>query len=164
MQRYFAETMDAADETSVPPAQDYTTANGAQYVQNSYGYPPPTSAFAIDQSLQMPDGVDDYAANQNKNVAQRQGNSTSSLPEQNGTDDVDPRINSTNNSTGHPSISTSAQIALNPSTKRKSPDDSQDIPALGEPLSGRKRSKVSRACDQCRRKKVGSQLGFGRKC
>lgn len=155
MQRFFQQAMEAAEEAGVAPTQEYTADNNAQYVQNSYGYPPPSSTFAIDQSLQMPESVEEYSVDNVADHGQRQENGTSPLPEQNGTDSVtNSHVNPTPTSTALPVTPAQAQTSFNPSTKRKSLDDTHEIPAVGESQSGRKRSKVSRACDQCRRKKV----------
>jgi len=152
MQKIFPQTMEAVDESNIVPMPGYMTDNGAHYVQNNYGYPAPSNTFAIDQSLQMPEGVEEYVSNGIVNRDQRQENGTSSLPDENGTDDM---INSNVHSTSIPTTlpTTQTQIATNTSLKRKSPDDTQEI-STTDPQSGRKRSKVSRACDQCRRKKV----------
>ncbi|KAK5946854.1 hypothetical protein PMZ80_000998 [Knufia obscura] len=139
--------MEAAEEGGAAPEQQYSEAGNAHYAGTQYDFPVDANEYTnIEQAL-------DTSAN----AGTSKGNHGSSLggymtmPVQNGHTDV-LRADSNTSTSLHTAIAPPT-TPLNPATKRKSPEDaSQTTPAGGDP--SRKRSKVSRACDQCRKKKV----------
>lgn len=146
MQRFIEEDMEASEDTDVPPGQ-YSEAGAAQYPGAAYDFTPDANEYiAIDQSL---DTSPPYQTTDPKINDANLGNHMA-IPSQNGHVDAmhaAPGLNSHTNATPQ------STTALNPSTKRKSPEDPAEIAHIGGD-SKRKRSKVSRACDQCRKKKV----------
>lgn len=146
MQRFIEEEMEVSEDTDVPPGQ-YSEAGAAQYAGAAYDFPSDGNEYiAIDQSL---DTSPPYQTNDPKINDANLGNHMA-LPSQNGHVDAmhpTPGLNS------HANATPQSTTPLNPSTKRKSPEDTAETAHVGGD-SKRKRSKVSRACDQCRKKKV----------
>lgn len=142
--------MEAAEETGVHPGAGYPNIEHAQYDNSQYGFAQDTNAFPIDQNLDM---SVNFASNDGKNQDESLSGNHMSLTGQNGHAGVMGSHHGSTNTTSSLTTATQPQTPLNPSTKRKSPEDiSENTPAGGD--SRRKRSKVSRACDQCRKKKV----------
>lgn len=149
MQHFLSQAMEAADEADMHPVQGYSNMGHAQYDNPQYGFAQDTN-FPIDQNLEMPVG---FVSNDSKNQHEGLGNSHVSISGQNGHGGVMRSHQGSTNTSGSLTTATQPQTPLNVSTKRKSLEDNTDnTPAGGD--SRRKRSKVSRACDQCRRKKV----------
>lgn len=151
MQKFFAEIMDVIEETSIPPGQQYSDAAGAQYGGTQYDFQADTNDFSsIDQNLEMPapypsTKVESHDVNVRNHMA---------IPVQNGQDDT-MNVHTTIVDSSPSLHNSSAQPApsSDPSSKRKSPEGPADVTSIGGD-SKRKRSKISRACDQCRKKKV----------
>ena len=150
-QSILQETMEAAEEAGAAPEQQYSEVGSAHYAGTQYGYPPDANDFTnIDQTLDAAThpptskeshgpGLGDYmnisVQNGHAEVLDADSNMSASL----------------HNATVPPAT------PLNPATKRKSPEDASGATPGGSD-SKRKRSKVSRACDQCRKKKVNKPL------
>jgi hypothetical protein len=144
--------MEAAEEIGAPPEQQYSEVGSAHYVGAQYDFPADANEFTnIDQAL----GMSANGSTDKDSHGPSLGNYMN-VPAQNGhVDGVGANLESTNtslhNATGPPAT------PLNPATKRKSQEDASEGTAAGSDPK-RKRSKVSRACDQCRKKKVNNPL------
>lgn len=150
MQNFLSQAMEAAEESELHPVQGYPNIEHAQYDNSQYGFAQETNSFPIDQNLEM---AVNFVSSNGKNHHEGLGNNHMSLAGQNGHGDVMRSHQGSTNTTGSITTTTQPQTPLSASTKRKSPEDNtENTPAGGD--SRRKRSKVSRACDQCRRKKV----------
>lgn len=149
MQSFLSQVMEAAEESELHPVQGYPNIEHAQYDNSQYGFAQ-DSNFPIDHNLEM---SVNYMSNNGKNQTEGLGRNHMSITAQNGHGGVMRSHQGSTNTSGSLTTTTQPQTPLNVSTKRKSPEDNTDnTPAGGD--SRRKRSKVSRACDQCRRKKV----------
>lgn len=141
MQRFVHDAMDVADDVEGASGH-YSESGNAPYATGSYGFPPDANDYiAIDHTL---DTSTNFQAADNKllqgiTLADQNGHATGMHA--NGSHDTRDETTGDRN------------VPLNASNKRKSPEGHID----SAPMSGdskRKRSKVSRACDQCRKKKV----------
>lgn len=147
MQRFIQDAMEVAGATSDPPGQ-YAEHPGAQYSDNAYDFSADANQYiAIDQNL---DSSPSFHATDVRSSEAHLANHVA-IHDQNGhqhiiTQQADPQTQGDN--------ITTPTTPLNPGKKkRKSQEDiSETGPAVGD--SKRKRSKVSRACDQCRKKKA----------
>lgn len=143
--------MEAATEAGAPPEQQYSEVGNAHYAGAQYGYPTDANEFTdIDQSLDVSSSITASRKSRDPNV----GNYMT-MPVQNGHADV--LGADTNTSTSLHNATATPPAPLNPATKRKTPEDGSDAMNAGGDLK-RRRSKVSRACDQCRKKKVNKPL------
>lgn len=141
--------MEAAEESELHPVQGYPNIEHAQYDNSQYGFAQDPN-YPIDHNLEM---SVNYVSNDAKSQNEGLGNNHMSISGQNGHGGVMRSHQGSTNTSGSLATTTQPQTPLNASTKRKSlEDNTENTPAGGD--SRRKRSKVSRACDQCRRKKV----------
>ena len=147
MQQFIHENMDTTDNNGGAPTH-YSEAEGASYAGPiAYDYPADTSEYiAIDHNLEA---STNYGTGEK--LLRDSLDGSTALPDQNG-HDVGLSANGAVNAHFEP-ITTQDGAGLNAPAKRKSPDDQLES-AFAAGDSKRKRSKVSRACDQCRRKKV----------
>lgn len=138
--------MQVGEDTGVPPGQ-YAEAGAAQFPGAPYDFPSDANDYiAIDQTL---DTEPSYQTTDPK-INDATLSSHVGIPRQNG------HVSSIPSSTdlgSHNGATPQSTTPLNPPTKRKSLEDGSEIIQVGGD-SKRKRSKVSRACDQCRKKKV----------
>ena len=150
MQRFLKETMEAAEVAGGRQGQQYSEAGNAHYVAAQYGFQADANDFTnIDQTLGMSTNPAIGKGDHDPNIG-----SYLTMPVQNGHVDVlGPGSNIT---ASRLNVSTST-TPYTPGTKRKSLEDVMEVTPLGGD-SKRRRSKVSRACDQCRKKKVNKQL------
>lgn len=151
MQNFLSQAMEAAEDTGVHPGQGYANIEHAQYDNSQYGFAQDSHPFPIDQNLDM---SVNFASGDGKNQDEGLGANHISLRAQNGHGGVMASHNGSTNTSTSLATATQPQTPHNQPTKRKSPEQtSENDPAAGGD-SRRKRSKVSRACDQCRKKKV----------
>lgn len=143
--------MEAAEDAGAAPEQQYSEVGSAHYAGAQYGFPPDATEFtSIDQTLD--------ASTRPPTSKESHGPSLGNymtMSVQNGHADVlgaDSNMSSSLHNAAMPPAT-----PLNPATKRKSPEDASEATPGGSD-SKRKRSKVSRACDQCRKKKVNKPL------
>lgn len=155
MQNFLSQAMEAADDADLHPGQGYTNIEHAQYDNSQYGFAQDAHPFPIDQSLEI---SVNFAPSDGKGQNEGLGNTHMSMSEQNGHSAAMRSHQGSTNTSGSLTTITQPQTPLNTATKRKSPEDTLDSTLAGGD-SRRKRSKVSRACDQCRRKKVYFDLG-----
>lgn len=141
MHQYLHEMMEVSEDVEGTPGH-YSESGGAQYAAAAYGFPSDGNEYiAIDTTL---DASTSFPSADNKllqgiSIADQNGHAT--------TIHTNGELNTADDHAGERSVS------LNIPTKRKSPDvHPESAPMSGD--SKRKRSKVSRACDQCRKKKV----------
>lgn len=150
MQHFLSQAMEAAEDAGLHPVQGYSNIEHAPYDNSQYGFAQDTHPFPIDQNLEM---SVNFVSNDTKNQDESLVSSHMSLSGQNGHGGAMRSHHGSTNTSASLTTTTQPQTPLNAPTKRKSPDGTtENTPAGGD--SRRKRSKVSRACDQCRRKKV----------
>lgn len=150
MQRFLQETMEAGENPGGPPEQQYAEVGGAHYSAAQYGFPADANEFTnIGQTL-------DVSANAARRKETHDPNLENymTMPVQNGHTEV--LGANPNPSTSLHNATASPATPFNPGTKRNSPEDTVETTPMGSDQK-RKRSKVSRACDQCRKKKVNKQ-------
>jgi hypothetical protein len=137
-------TLDLQDESDMGPNNNYQPNHPAQYPQAAYSFSRGPSNFAVDQGMSM---VENFTHGIQPNLNQMDN----TMQESNGHAQSH---SITSNPPGMAPPQTPLQQSFSsPAGPRVSMDGSQDLTNAGEG-SKRKRSKVSRACDECRRKKV----------
>ena len=139
-------TLDLQDESDMGPNNNYQPNYPAQYPQAASSFSRSSGNFAVDQGMSM---VENFTHGIQPNLNQMD----STLQESNGHAQGHGMSISTSNAPGMAPPQTPLQSFSSPTGPRVSMDSSQDLTNAGE-ASKRKRSKVSRACDECRRKKV----------
>lgn len=141
MQRFIHEAMDVADEVEGASGH-YSEPGSAQYNTATYGFPSDANEYiAIDHTL---DASTSFPATDNKLLQ------AITLANQNGHAAA---IHTNGGLDARDEDTSDRHVSLNAPSKRKSPEGHiESAPMSGD--SKRKRSKVSRACDQCRKKKV----------
>lgn len=139
---------DGGDQPDLGPNQPYPSAGQPQFPQPQYPYHTTSEYPSLDQDLSM---SDTYGAPTQQNIASQLQEAAANAP-RNG--DVNAMSVNTNGaaSAGMAPPQTPHQTGFSPTGGRASVDETPD-PAEAT-SSKRKRSKVSRACDECRRKKV----------
>lgn len=145
----FVCAMDLGEQSEMNPNPSFRGENQSQFPPQ-YSYSQGPAAFSIDQDINM--GADSFAAtvqaHANASLDPSPGNSGSAQSAQS--------INTSPVGINAPGMAPPPQNAhhpYSPSGARPSIDDGQDGGLSGGDPK-RKRSKVSRACDECRRKKV----------
>lgn len=160
MQNFLSQAMEAAEDAGLHQGQGYANIEHAQYDNSQYGFAQDTNQFPIDQNLDI---AVNFAASDAKDQDEGLGNNHMSLSAQNGHAGVMGSHHASTNTSTSLATATQPQTPLNPSTKRKSPEEIPENTPIGGD-SRRKRSKVSRACDQCRKKKVGLRVTLEQNC
>lgn len=141
--------MESRDQSEVVPNQTYHADNQPHFAHSQYPYPPASATFSIDQEMTM----DRFSAG-----VQESANNSISEPTTSGADPSN-AVPALTTAIGLPTPGMAPPQAggsqsYSPTGPRESMDDGIDGAAVGGDPK-RKRSKVSRACDECRRKKVG---------
>ncbi len=135
-------TIDLPDDPEIAPTHHFVEAHPAHYQQGAF-YPRGNGSFAADQEMQM-------AQELSHNMQQGVGD---------GTPISAPRIDSQGQNHAIDMSQTPMGPGMGPPHNRQSFSGNQQTAVEGTPGETigdgkRKRSKVSRACDECRRKKV----------
>lgn len=139
-----ANIIDPLDDSEIAPAHQFVPNQAAHYQQNQYPFPRGNGNFAADQDIQM---AQELSHNIQQGVGE--GGPTSA-----------PRNDSHGQNHSMDMSQTSVTPGMGPPHNRQSFSGNQGSAVEGAPDQSmtsdgkRKRSKVSRACDECRRKKV----------
>lgn len=145
--------MEAGDHDR-PASTEYAEPRSAQYIAAAYDFSPDAHrCVAIDQSPNNEAGLrtNDRMASRDKLLVRASNANKNGHTHVEDEDHAIPSpIAQNNNNTNN---NTQPTTPISTSAKRKSAEEPYEVtPVLSD--SKRKRSKVSRACDQCRRKKV----------
>jgi hypothetical protein len=138
---------DRGDQPDLGPNQNYPPAGQPQFPPAQYPYHP-SEYPSLDQDLNM---ADTYGQPVQPSIATQLQEAAGVAP---GNGDMNSMSVNTNgaSSAGMAPPQTPHQASFSPGGQRESVDETPDTVEAGG--SKRKRSKVSRACDECRRKKV----------
>lgn len=136
--------MEFSEDPELAPRTNYSPDPAAQYPQPSYAFSRGSSNYSVDPDMSM---VETYtrSLSGNMNAVAQSSNGHTQARDLN----VTPP-----NPAMAPPRTPQHQSFPSPPGQRPSLDGSQDMIIIHDGTR-RKRSKVSRACDECRRKKVG---------
>ena len=142
-----AGTTEYPEVPEMGPGGQYTSAPPSQYPQPSYSYTRGSANYPVEQQMSA---VENFNRSAPASMDSMQNTSAS-----NGQASGAPATPSHLPDMAPPQSAHLQQYPSPPSGPRLSMEDAQDTTPMSD--SKRKRSKVSRACDECRRKKVSLQ-------
>ena len=141
-----ARSINGRDQSGDDPASSFAAPTNSQFDASSFNFPIDTQLAAMNPNY----GMSTYSRDLDDSTASLAHSSAAQLSS------LEPPSNGADESMAPPQ--TPNQASFMPT--RKSVDDLSD--AMQTPQTGdkRKRSKTSRACDECRRKKVWSKISL----
>lgn len=142
---------DRGDQPEIGPDQAYTpTPAQPQFPPAHYQFHATSEYPSLDQDMNM---SDTYGQSVQQNIAGQLQDATANAPRNGDVNEISVNTNGAT-SAGMAPPQTPHQSSFSPGGGDTNVDETPDA---GEAhMNPRKRSKVSRACDECRRKKVGS--------
>ena len=145
-----ARSLGRGDQAPMGPNPAYPQSSGPQYPPSNFQYPA-SDYPSLDTDMNMNDPF-----SHTQSITSQLQEAVGGAPQRNG--DVNAISVDTNGSVtaGMGPPQTPHQGGFSPTGQRASIDETPDSATTAEDANKRRRSKVSRACDECRRKKVES--------